>query len=90
MVSAIRNIEKALSGTGVKSPTNSELKNKDLIRKSIFIEKAIPENHEITLDNIALLRPGDGISPMKIEMILGMKTNKDLPSFHKLCFSDLR
>lgn len=90
MVLSIRNIEKALSGTGVKNPTNSELKNKDLIRKSIFIEKAIPENHKITLKDIALLRPGDGISPMRIEMILGKKTNKDLPSFHKLCFSDLR
>ena len=34
MVSAIRNIEKAL-GTGIKKPSPSELKNKPIARKSI-------------------------------------------------------
>ena len=35
MVKSIRNIENAISGDGKKKPSNSEVKNKQIVRKSI-------------------------------------------------------
>jgi N-acetylneuraminate synthase/N,N'-diacetyllegionaminate synthase len=35
------------------------------------------------------LRPGDGISPMEIEKVMGKNLNRELPEFHKLSWEDL-
>ncbi len=64
MVNSIRNIEKAISGTGIKMPTQSELKNKDIARKSIVAARNIIKGEVFTNDNITSKRPGGGISPM--------------------------
>ena len=40
MVNSIRNIEKA-KGSNIKSPTNSEIKNLKIARKSIYAKKYI-------------------------------------------------
>ena len=39
MVLAIRNIEKAISGSGDKIPSSSEIKNIPIARKSVFWQK---------------------------------------------------
>lgn len=89
MVSAIRNIELALSGSGIKEASESEAKNKKIARKSIHIKSKIKKGSLITEDNIISLRPGDGISTMKYEEIIGRIVNKDLSEFHKLTWNDL-
>lgn len=70
MVAAIRNIEVAL-GDGLKRPTESELKNKVVARKSLIANKEIKAGEEFTLENVGMKRPGSGISPMKLEEVLG-------------------
>lgn len=77
MVSAIRNIEKAVSGSGKKEPSQSEKKNRDIVRKSIVAAKAIKKGELLTEDNIAIKRPGDGISPMKWDAIIGTEATQD-------------
>lgn len=62
MVTAIRQVEIAL-GVGVKSPTVSEVKNKAVARKSLVAAKAIKTGEEFTQENVAIKRPGTGISP---------------------------
>jgi len=71
MVNSIRNIEKALSGSGIKEPSKSELKNKQIIRKSIIAIKSITEGEIFNNRNIGTKRPGTGISPMKWESVIG-------------------
>lgn len=88
MVTAIRNIELAMSGDGEKKPSESESKNITIARKSIHINKNLLKGHTITDDDIISLRPGDGISPMEWENIIGKRLNADKNEFDKLLFSD--
>ena len=76
MISGIRNIEKAL-GTGLKNPSPSELKNKPIVRKSIVAARPIQEGEVFTEKNIAVKRPGTGISPMRWDEIIGRRANRD-------------
>ncbi len=73
MVSAIRNIEKALSGDGTKHVSNSERKNIAIARKSIVASRDIKKGELLTEDNLTVKRPGTGISPMRWDEIVGTK-----------------
>lgn len=76
MVSAIRNIEKAL-GNGIKKPSKSELKNKPIARKSLIAVKEIKKGELFTEENIGIKRPGNGISPMRWDELIGKKASKN-------------
>jgi len=76
MVDAIRNIEKAL-GNGVKSPSESEMKNKTVARKSIVANKDIKKGEVFTSENLTIKRPGNGISPMLWDEYIGKTATKD-------------
>lgn len=77
MVSAIRNLEKALSGSGMKEVSPSEQKNMAIARKSIVATKEIHKGELFTEDNIGVKRPGTGISPMKWDEVVGCKAKRD-------------
>ncbi len=77
MVKGIRNIEKAIAGSGKKEPSKSEIKNKPIARKSIVAKCAIKKGEVFTVDNLAVKRPATGISPMHWHDILGKIANKD-------------
>lgn len=70
MVQAIRNIEASL-GSGVKLPSSSEKKNMDIARKSIHLSKNVHKGSVLTLDDLTIKRPGNGISPMLLDNIVG-------------------
>ena len=72
MVYSIRLIEKSL-GDGRKEPSQSEIRNKSVARKSLVAKKLIKKGDKFTRNNIAIKRPGNGISPMKIDDVLGRK-----------------
>jgi N,N'-diacetyllegionaminate synthase len=76
MVAAIRNIEKAL-GNHTKTPSNSESKNIKSVRKSIVAKTVILKGDKFTENNIAVKRPGTGVSPMKWDEVVGSKAEKD-------------
>ncbi len=76
MVSAIRNIEQAL-GSGEKKPSPSELKNREVVRKSIVAKQAIHAGELFTEDNLTTKRPGDGLNPMLWSDIVGMVSERD-------------
>lgn len=90
MVNAIRNIELALSGDGEKKPSESEIKNIALARKSIHLSKDLSKGHIITDEDIISLRPGDGISPMEWENVIGKRLIANKKEFDKLLFSDIQ
>lgn len=70
MVKCIRNIERAL-GDGIKSPTKSEIKNRDIARKSIVARTNIKKGETLSDINLAVKRPGNGISPMSWFEVVG-------------------
>jgi len=76
MVKSIRNIERALSGSGIKEPTLSEKKNIILARKSIVASKVIYIGDRFSDENLTVKRPGDGISPMLWNTIIGKHSNR--------------
>lgn len=75
MVEAIKQVEAAM-GDGVKKPSESELKNMDIARKSIVAKKKIHVGEIFTEENITTKRPGNGISPMKWHDVLGQAAVK--------------
>ncbi len=76
MVKAIRLVETAL-GDGLKMPTKSEKKNIEIARKSIVARTSIKEGELFSTENLAVKRPGNGISPMKWFDIMGMEAKRD-------------
>ncbi len=76
MVRAIRNIEAAL-GSAEKKPSPSEQKNIAIARKSIVARRPIRQGELLTEENLAVKRPGNGISPMCYPKILGTRAIRD-------------
>ena len=76
MVSAIRNIEKAI-GNGLKEPSSSELTNKAVARKSIVASREIKQGEILSEYNLTTKRPGTGISPMKWYEVIGKAAARD-------------
>ena len=90
MVMAIRNIEQALSGSGLKEPSLSEKKNIIIARKSIHVKTDLKKGSKLKEEDLIPLRPGDGISPMEWEKIIGKEILVDCAAFQKIQFSDLK
>jgi N-acetylneuraminate synthase len=88
MINAVRNVEIACSGDGIKEPTSSEIKNKSIVRKSLYLNKDIKKGTKLTKDMIIALRPGDGISPMEIPNLVGKTFNKNLKMSEKITYED--
>lgn len=76
MTEAIRNIEIA-SGTSAKRVSSSERKNIAVARKSIVAAKDIKAGECLTEDNLAVKRPGSGISPMLWDSVIGKRAIRD-------------
>ncbi len=76
MVKSIRNIELSL-GNGVKQPSISEKPNIEVARKSIVAKRDIKKGEKFTEDNLTVKRPGNGISPMRWDEIVGMVADRD-------------
>lgn len=76
MITSIRNIEKALGSTE-KKVSESEIPNKAVARKSIVAKCDIIKGEILTEDNITTKRPGNGISPMRWNEVLGTKAVRD-------------
>jgi N,N'-diacetyllegionaminate synthase len=88
MVIAIRNIEKAL-GNEIKQPSTSEIKNISIARKSIHLSRSMNAGEILTKEDLEMLRPGDGISPMKYHELIGRRLLISLPKGQKLSFDNL-
>ena len=76
LVDAIRNVESAI-GDGNKKPTESELQNRNVARKSIVALKPIKKGELLSEDNLTTKRPGNGISPMRWNEIIGTVASRD-------------
>lgn len=76
MVDGIRKIERAM-GNGIKRPSASEIKNKVIARKSIIASTLIKKGDLFTAGNLSTKRPGDGLSPMLWDTVIGSEARRD-------------
>jgi N,N'-diacetyllegionaminate synthase len=76
MIQAIRAVEVAM-GDGIKRPVAAELEIMDSVRKSVVAARSIRKGDEFTLANITAKRPGTGVSPMKLDEIVGRIAHRD-------------
>jgi N,N'-diacetyllegionaminate synthase len=76
MIASIRKIEEAM-GNGIKRVMSSEISNLVSARKSIVTKVSIKKGEVFTFDNLTTKRPGTGVSPIKIDEIIGTKSVRD-------------
>ena len=84
MVGAVRLVEQVM-GSGVKCPTPSELKNRNIVRKSLVAGSDIGKADLFSEDNLAIKRPGTGRSPMEYWDILEENSQKDYHVDEVIC-----
>lgn len=76
MVREIRNIEASI-GQPLKRVSNSERPNITVARKSIVAARDIKEGEIFTEENLTVKRPGNGISPMLWDDVIGRRAKQD-------------
>ena len=72
LVFGIRQVEQAL-GNGVKRPSMAELRNRPIVRRSVVASCDLPESHVLTISDMAIKRPGYGISPVDMWDCVGRR-----------------
>jgi len=72
MVDKVRLVEKIL-GSEEKKPTRSEIDIARIVRKSIVANVDIPAGTTIASDMLAVKRPGTGIEPKYLRLIVGKR-----------------
>jgi len=78
MVSGIRTIEKAM-GRYLKGPVEAESQAYKFARRSIVSKKSIPRGTEITRNMLTFKRPGTGIYPKHVDVVVGRTAKVDIP-----------
>lgn len=89
MVRSIRAVE-ASFGSGEKVPRLNELPIRELVRRSVTSNRPLKAGRVITVDDVTLLRPGNGIAPRDLHRVVGMHVLHDLPAGKTLLWSDIR
>lgn len=77
MVKAIRDVEEAL-GDGIKRPTKEEKAIKKVARRSIVAKVNISKGTIITENMLDIKRPGTGIEPNFLNLIIGKKAKVNI------------
>ena len=88
MVLAIRRAE-VLLGRQVKEPTARELQVAQIVRRSVVAACDIPAGTQITEGLLTLRRPGTGMPPADMHLLIGMTARRDLAAYHLLSMGDL-
>ena len=76
MVRSIREVERAL-GSPLKAPSPCELKNRQLVRKSLVALRPIGRGEVFSRENLGTKRPGTGISPFRYWELLGKRAARE-------------
>ena len=87
-VESIRNAVKML-GTGIKEPSQSEMKNIPLVRRGIVASKALKKGEILTGDKIAIKRPARGIEPKYLMQIFEKRLIRDLNEDEPITWNDI-
>ncbi|GAC1600266.1 MAG: N-acetylneuraminate synthase [Ramlibacter sp.] len=79
MVRSIREVEQML-GDGIKRPQPIEADTRDVARRSVVTVRDLSGGHVLTRADLALRRPGTGISPDQLDMLYGRRLGESVPA----------
>ena len=82
-------ITERMMGNGVKEASESEKVNIKVGRKSLVAQTNLKMGHILNLNDFSVKRPGDGISPAKVESLIGKKLIREIQKDQKIIESDL-
>lgn len=85
LIAGIRNIEKAL-GHGVKTPSDSEIKNTFGMRRSMVFTQDLSKGELLQAHHIGFKRPANGMSPKMYDQVLGKMLTQDVSKDEPLTF----
>lgn len=88
MVEQVRAVEAAL-GSAEKRPSNSELPVRDLVRRSVTLVRDVKAGERFAVEDLTLLRPGNGIQPAHLAAVRGRSAARDLSAGSTLEWSDI-
>ena len=78
IVQGIREVD-AMLGDGIKKPALSEIDMRKNTRKSLISKGNIKKEEKFTKENITIKRPGYGIPPSFLNIIIGRTARQDIP-----------
>jgi len=79
MHNLVEETERAWQGLGAISYGATEKEAGSLkFRRSLYIVKDLKAGEMLTADNLRAIRPGYGLSPKHMEMLLGQRVRKDV------------
>lgn len=90
MVRQIREVEEAMGEPGERKITQGEMMNREVLAKSLVVNRRVKQGEVITRDMIDIKSPGQGLQPMYIEELIGKKTKRDMEPFEFFFESDLK
>lgn len=88
LIARIREVEHAL-GSPIKQPNPSELPVRELVRRSVTLVRDVAAGQVITGEDVALMRPGNGIAPKELDAVIGRLAARNIEGGTTLQWSDL-
>jgi len=89
MVREIRQVEAAL-GSGIKAPSRREIANAEVARKSIVAACDIAAGEILSEDNLAVKRPGTGVSPLRWDDVVGSVASRAYAADEPIDLAEVR
>lgn len=89
LVKGIRELELAIGEKGKKVLSQGELINRENLGKSIIAARAIKAGETLKKEDLAIKSPGQGLSPQKLEQLIGQTAKRDLNKEDYFFLSDL-
>ena len=79
----------ATLGSAVVRPTEAEQSMRKIARRSVAAVRDIARGVAFTSENVALARPGTGMPPEMIGLVLGRSASRDIRAGEILSFVDI-
>jgi len=88
LIKGVREVEAGLGST-VRSFGSKEINQRLVHRRSIVASQAINVGELFSVENLIMKRPGTGIAPKHLEIVLGKKATKNILPEQLLAWSDI-
>ncbi|MBA3344296.1 MAG: N-acetylneuraminate synthase family protein [Gemmatimonadales bacterium] len=79
LIAEVRTVE-ACRGSGRKVPAPAEAANATLVRRSLHAARELPAGHTVVADDLVALRPGSGLPPGALDILVGRTTRRRVPA----------
>lgn len=89
LINGIRELEKSLGDGKERSVSQGEMINRENLAKSLVASKPLKKGHTVLREDIQIKSPGQGLSPQKIDELIGKKLVRDLDTEDFFYDSDL-